>query len=167
MPRKSRRRSLKRRKPRRTKRKYKRRGKRTKRTKRVKRRRRRRVQKGGKWVNKCNNPFQGKYVPYEPVGDLRRGILTKQLAPTRPLKGGGNLWRNLGLTFPKDLYHDSKDFVMNVKNAYMGDRQDSTSNVMKQPIANASINPSGINNYTKAFIDADSIVSDKMKLMGE
>ena len=167
MPRRSRRRSSKRRKPRRTKKKNKRRRRITRKVKRVRRRKRKRVQKGGKWVNKCINPFQGKYVPYEPVGDLRRGILTRQLAPTRPLKGGGNLWRNLGLKFPQDLYHDSKDFLMNVKNSYVGDRQDSTSNVMKQPIVSATLKPGAPSNYTKAFIEADQRVASHMQNMSE
>lgn len=166
MARKTRRRSQKRRKPRRSKKNNKKRRRRV--TKKVKRRRRRRrVQKGGNWVNKCSNPFQGKYLPYEPLGDMRRGMLTRQTAPTRPLKGGGSLWRNLGLTFPKDLYNDSKDFLMNVKHSYMGDRQDSTSNVMKQPIAAQHMKPMAPSDYSKAFIDADKLVADKMKAMGE
>jgi len=165
MPRKSRRRSRKKRKTRKSKKNnYKRKRRITKKVKK-RRRKRRRVQRGGTWTNKCNNPFQGKYVPYEPLGDLRRGVLTRQQAGQRPLKGGGSLWRNLGFTFPVDLYHDSKDFLSNVKHAYIGDRKDTTSDVMKQPISNHSLKPGSPTNYGKNFIDADKSISDKMALM--
>ena len=79
--------------------------------------------------------------------------------------GGGSLWRNLGLKFPVDLYHDSQDFLYNVKHQFLGDRQDSTSTVTDQPIAKRTINPAKPSDYSKAFIDADKIVSDKMKSM--
>tara|TARA_X000000368_G_C23029826_1_gene711970 strand:+ start:1297 stop:1800 length:504 start_codon:yes stop_codon:yes gene_type:complete len=165
MPRKSRRRSRKRKSKRSKKNNYKRKRRITKKIRKKRRRRKKRVQKGGNWVNKCNNPFQGKYVPYEPLGDMRRGVLTRQLAPQRPLKGGGSLWRNLGFTFPVDLYHDSKDFLSNVKHAYMGDRQDTTSDVMKQPLSKLSLKPVAPTNYTKAFIEADKQVASKMQKM--
>ncbi len=166
MARKSRRKSLFKKKRTKKKKLYKKRGKSVKRrrrkTKRVVRRRRRRVQKGG--YGKCQNPFQGKYVPYEPLSDIRRGVLTRQLAGQR---GGGSIWRNLGLTFPKDLYHDAKDFLTNAKNVYVGDRQDSTSNVMQQPIGNRTLIPAAPSDYSKSFINADQVVADKIKTMNE
>lgn len=164
MARKSRRKSLLKKRRTRRKRVYKKRGKsvknRRRKTKRVVRRRRKRVQKGG--YGKCQNPFQGKYVPYEPLGDMRRGILTRQMAAQR---GGGSIWRRLGLTFPVDAYHDAKDFLTNTKNRYVGDRQDSTSNVMDQPIANRTLLPAAPTDYSKSFINADSVVAGKIKTM--
>ena len=121
---------------------------------------RKRVQKGG--YGKCENPFKGKYVPYEPLADMRRGVLTRQLEAQQ---GGGSIWRNLGLTFPKDIYHDAKDFLTNTKNVYTGDRQDSTSNVMHQPIGNMNIKPVAPSDYSKSFINADRFVADKIKMM--
>jgi hypothetical protein len=122
--------------------------------------RRKRVQKGG--YGKCENPFKGKYVPYEPLADMRRGVLTRQMEAQQ---GGGSIWRNLGLTFPKDIYHDAKDFLTNTKNVYTGDRQDSTSNVMHQPIGNMNIKPVAPSDYSKSFINADRVVADKIKMM--
>ena len=129
------------------------------------RRRRRNRQRGGGTLGNCQNPFSGgKVVPYEPAGmDLRRGILTRQEVGYKPQQGGGSLFRNLGFTFPKDLYHDSKDFLMNVKHSYMGDRQDSTSNVMNQPIGKMQVIPHAPTDYSKAFIEADAAVAAKMK----
>ena len=129
------------------------------------RRRRRRRQRGGGTLGNCQNPFSGgKVVPYEPAGmDLRRGVLTRQEVGYKPQSGGGSLWRNLGFMFPKDLYHDSKDFLMNVKNSYVGDRQDSTSNVMKQPIGKMELMPHPPTDYSKAFIQADAAVAAKMQ----
>jgi len=135
---------------------------RRRRTKRVKRRGKKMRQRGG--YGKCQNPFQGKYVPYEPVNDIRRGVLTRQLAGQR---GGASVWRNLGLTWPKDTFNDAKDFLLNVKNRYVGDRQSSTSNVMDQPIANNKLNPAAPGDYSKAFIDADKAVALKIKSMTE
>jgi len=164
MARKSRRKSLLKKKRTKKKRVYKKRRKsvknRRRKTKRVKRRRRKRVQKGG--YGKCQNPFKGKYVPYEPTGDMRRGILTRQMAGQR---GGSSIWRRLGLTFPIDKYHDAKDFLTNTKNMYVGDRQDSTSNVMDQPIANRTLKPAAPSDYSKSFINADRVVADKIKTM--
>jgi hypothetical protein len=94
--------------------------------------------------------------------DLRGGIPTR-LTDGADLQNGGGLWRNLGLTFPKDLYHDSKDFLSNVKNSYMGDRQDVTSNVMKQPIGKMELQHSAPTDFSKAFIDADAAVAAKMQ----
>jgi hypothetical protein len=71
----------------------------------------------------------------------------------------------LGLTFPKDIYHDAKDFLTNTKNVYTGDRQDSTSNVMHQPIGNMNIKPVAPSDYSKSFINADRVVADKIKMM--
>ena len=128
-------------------------------------RRKRRRQRGGGTLSNCQNPFvKGKVVPYEPAGmDLRRGILTRQEVGYKPQQGGGNLWRNLGFTFPKDLYHDSKDFLMNVKNSYIGDRQDTTSNVMKQPIGKMELKHSMPTDFSKAFIESDAAVAAKMQ----
>ena len=89
------------------------------------------------------NPFQGKphiagvkpgnFIPHEPVTRLTGNILSRQ---TRPMRGGGSMWRDLGLSKPKDIFNDTMDFLGNVKNSYMGNRQGSTSNVMNQPIRN-------------------------------
>ena len=136
---------------RRTKRVYKRRAsfrkrkvkRKTRRRRRSPKRRRKRLQKGGVQLGKCNNPFQGNavvngvrvgnYHPYEPISRPPYGLLTRQ---GRGMKGGGSMWRDLGLSVPKDMYNDAMDFFGNVKNTYMGNRKGSTSNVMNQPIRN-------------------------------
>ena len=139
----------------RTKRKKKKR-KRTRRNRTKKRRKRRKKgQRGG--YGGCNNPFQGKvsvpgrsgnYYPFEPPGGrLPIPKLTRQ--------SGGGLWRNLGLTFPKDLYNDSSTFLTNVKNSYTGDRHVSTSDVLQQPIGQQSHAQFKPVDYPTIFKNAD------------
>ena len=112
----------------------------------VRKRRRRKVQKGGVVLGACKNPFVGaakvngasggNYHALNGGERLVGSELTRQGAGYRPMSGGGSIFRNLGLTFPEDLYNDSMDFLTNVKNAYVGDRQDSTSNVTQQKLQN-------------------------------
>lgn len=132
---------------------------RRKRTRKRRSRKYRRRQRGG---SNCKNPFQGvgirsgsggNYYAYEPVGRLPYAKLTKQLGGKN--QKGGSLWRNLGLNVPKDLYNDTKDFFVNVKNSYIGDRQDSTSNVLKQPIAKQEHVEFKPVNYPRIFKQAD------------
>ena len=139
--------------------------------------RRRRLQKGGVQLGKCNNPFQGSavvngvrngnYYPPEPITRIG-SELTRQ---GRGMKGGGSMWRDLGLSKPKDFYNDTMDFLGNIKNTYMGNRKDSTSNVMNQPIRNTHVYKSDgstlkqshsrssvdvIGDYNKHFTAADT-----------
>tara|TARA_B100000795_G_C22803695_1_gene443402 strand:- start:360 stop:899 length:540 start_codon:yes stop_codon:yes gene_type:complete len=128
---------------------------RTKRNGTKKRRKRNKGQRGG--YGGCNNPFQGKvsvpgrsgnYYPFEPRGGrLPLSKLTRQ--------SGGGLWRNLGLTFPKDLYNDSSTFLNNVKNSYTGDRHVSTSDVLQQPIGQQSHAQFKPVDYPTIFKNAD------------
>jgi len=143
-------------KKKRTKRRRKKSRRKSKRRKSSKRRRRRR-QRGGA-------------VPGS--GRLPQGQLTRQnfgqIGHPVPLKsgqkGGSMLWRNLGLTWPKDVYNDSMSYLRNIKNTYAGDHQESTSNVLKQPIADArppSLKPV---NYLNKFNEADASTAGNLKI---
>jgi hypothetical protein len=105
-------------------------------------------------------------------GRLPQGQLTRQnfgqLGHPVPLKsgqkGGSMLWRNLGLTWPKDVYNDSMSYLRNIKNTYAGDYQESTSNVLKQPISDArppSLKPV---NYLDKFNAADASTAGNLKI---
>ena len=105
-------------------------------------------------------------------GRLPQGSLTRQNfgqtghpVPYRDgQKGGSMLWRNLGLTWPKDIYNDSMTYLKNVKNTYAGDHQESTSNVLKQPIANdrpPSLKPI---DYLDHFNKADASTAGNLKI---
>jgi hypothetical protein len=136
------------------------------------RKRRRKVQKGGVVLGSCKNPFVGaakvngasggNYHALNGGERLVGSELTRQGAGYRPMSGGGSIFRNLGLTFPKDLYNDSMDFLNNVKNSYVGDRQGSTSDVTKQNLQSKIVQrdlPDYWSNYSKANADAASKIS--------
>lgn len=144
-------------KKKRTKRRRKKSRRKSKRRKSSKRRRRRRRQRGGA-------------VPGS--GRLPQGQLTRQnfgqIGHPVPLrtgqKGGSMLWRNLGFTWPKDVYNDSMTYLKNIKNTYAGDYQESTSNVLKQPISDSrppSLKPV---NYLDKFNTADASTADNLKI---
>jgi len=133
---------------------------------RKRRRTRRRRQRGGGTLGNCKNVFQGNaavsggrgnYQPYEPISrPMGTAINSRQLTGQK----GGSIWRDLGLNLPRELYNDGIDYLKNSKNTYIGDRQDLTSNVLKQPIGkqeNPRINPL---NYGQFFKDAESTVAD-------
>ena len=137
-------------------------------TRKTKRRRRRRRQRGGGGCG-CQNPFVGKsasalgngnYNPSEPVGRLPYSMLTKQ--PNAVNMRGGGLWQDLGLTLPKEMYYDGMSYLKNIKNTWVGDKHISTSNVLKQPIANTKTPTMHPVDYFDEFRKADASVADQL-----
>ena len=136
----------------------------------TRRRRRRRRQRGGCGTS-CQNPFVGKpasalgnghYQPSEPVGRLPYSMLTRQPASVN-MKGGG-LWQDLGLTVPKELYNDGISHLKNIKNTWVGDSSETTSNVLKQPITNTKTPTIKPLDYFKQFSEADANVASTLQL---
>jgi len=158
----------KRRRRRRTKRRKSRKSKKRK-SKRRKSRRKSRRRKSSKRVRRRRRRQRGGAVPGS--GRLPQGQLTRQnFGQQGPVpykvgqKGGSMLWRNLGLTWPKDVYNDSMTYLKNIKNTYAGDHQESTSNVLKQPIADArppSLKPV---DYLDHFNKADASTASNLKI---
>ena len=132
----------------------------------VKRKTRRRRQRGGnKSCSSCQNPFVGKptsglgggnYHPQSPPTELPRPQLTQQ-----PMKGGG-IWQDLGLTLPKEMYYDGMSYLKNVKNTWVGDNHESTSNVLKQPIAKTKTPTTYPVDYFKEFSEADTQIAPNL-----
>ncbi len=148
------------------------------RPKRKRSRRRRKIQRGGVLLGGkkgCINPFQGVAAVNGASGgnyyklndhqasDIIRGQLSRQLTGSRPMRGGGTLLRDLGLTFPKDLYNDTVDYLTNVKNTYTGDKQDSTSDVLKQGISNTEEPKVNLPNYSDYYNTADKEAAKLIK----
>ena len=138
-------------------------------TRKTKRRRRRRRQRGGGAGCGCQNPFVGKaasalgnghYSPSEPVGRLPYSMLTRQ--PQAVNMRGGGLWQDLGLTLPKELYNDGLSNLYNLKNTWVGDTHETTSNVLKQPIANSKSPTMHPIDYFDEFRKADASIANEL-----
>tara|TARA_Y100001970_G_scaffold27641_1_gene33767 strand:- start:7496 stop:8110 length:615 start_codon:yes stop_codon:yes gene_type:complete len=137
-------------------------------TRKTRRRRRRRRQRGGnKGCSNCQNPFVGKptsrlgggnYHTTEPPVQPPRAQLTQQ-----PMKGGG-IWQDLGLTVPKEMYYDGMSYLKNIKNTWVGDNHESTSDVLKQPIATSKSPTSYPVDYFKEFSEADANIAPQLTL---
>lgn len=129
---------------------------------------RRRKQKGGGCG--CQNPFVGKaasslgngnYNPSEPIGRLPYSMLTRQ--PQAVNMRGGGLWQDLGLTLPKEMYNDGLSNLYNAKNTWIGDDHETTSNVLKQPIANSKNPTMHPIDYFDEFRKADATIANELK----
>lgn len=141
---------------------------RRKKTRKTKRRRRRRKQRGGGCG--CQNPFVGKaasalgnghYSPSEPIGRLPYSMLSRQ--PQAVNMRGGGLWQDLGLTLPKEMYNDGLSNLYNLKNTWVGDNHETTSNVLKQPIANTKNPTMHPIDYFDEFRKADATIANELK----